>query len=164
MNLKKQQKTPPFNGKRISLFLATGGFIGYLPPFPGTLGAIQGVFLYYLMSAHSLTWHLFILLLLTGLGIGVSQIASEVLEKKDPDQVIIDEIVGAYLSCLGKSSFLELTLAFIFFRIIDITKPSPLRKLEHLKGGWGIMVDDLLAGLMTNVIVTLVMYLYLTLK
>ncbi|MFN4196959.1 MAG: phosphatidylglycerophosphatase A [Caldimicrobium sp.] len=162
MNLWKKQKSLLFIGKGIFLFLATGAFIGYLPPFPGTLGAIQGVLLYYLVSSWSLTWHFILLFFLTGLGIWASQIASEVFQKKDPDQVVIDEIVGAYIGCLGKYSFLELTLAFIFFRIIDITKPYPLRKLEHLRGGLGIMADDLLAGVMTNLLVILIKFLFNT--
>lgn len=161
MNLKKRQKNLLFSGKGISLFLATGAFIGYLPPFPGTLGAIQGVILYYLVSGRSLIWHFIFLFLLTGLGIWSSQVASQAFQKKDPDQVVIDEIVGAYIACLGKSSFFDLILAFIFFRIIDITKPFPLRKLEGLRGGWGIMADDLLAGIMANLLVTLIKYLFM---
>lgn len=155
MNLKEKQKKFPFSLKNLSLFLSTGGFIGYLPPFPGTLGALEGVFLYRFFINYSFKWHLVMIFFLLIIGIITSQVASKVLQNEDPDQVVIDEIVGAYLACLGKTSFWELTLAFIFFRIIDITKPFPMRRLERLKGGFGIMADDVLAGIMTNLIVTL---------
>lgn len=156
MSLKEKQRNFPFNLEKLSLFFSTGGFIGYLPPFPGTLGALEGILLYKLCINFSIKWHLLLLFMLIIIGILTSQVSSKILQNKDPDQVVIDEIAGAYLSCIGKSSFWELTLVFIFFRILDITKPFPLKRLERLKGGFGIMADDVLAGLLTNLIVTLI--------
>ncbi len=156
MNLKKKLKTPLSNLEKVSLFISSGALIGFIPPFPGTLGALQGILLYWLLQDLSFFLHLIIVILFTLLGIYTSQMASFVLQKKDPDEVVIDEILGAYLASWGKSGFLELTLAFIFFRIIDIMKPFPLRRLERLPGGFGIMADDILAGLCTNLLVTLI--------
>ncbi len=74
------------------------------------------------------------------IGIYLSKIASEIAQKEDPDEVIIDEICGAYLSCLGKNTLFEIILAFIIFRIIDIRKPFFLKKIEKAPHGLGIML------------------------
>lgn len=137
--------------------VATGLYIGYIPPFPGTLGALQGILLYTLLMKSSPLLLGIVLLTITVLGVITSERLSKAKGERDPDEVIIDEVAGAFLASLGKESFLELTLVFVIFRIIDITKPFPIRKFETLRGGWGIMVDDLVAGLLTNLLVTLLM-------
>ncbi len=92
------------------------------------------------------------------MGIYSSKIASKLMQKEDPDEVIIDEIGGAYLACLGKEAFFELFLVFVIFRIIDILKPYPLKRVEKVPSGLGIMLDDLLAGLATNLIVSMIIF------
>lgn len=153
MNLKKKQKIFQFSGRLFALPFATGFGIGFIPPFPGTLGALEGILLYLLTKNFTFINHLIILIAITLVGLISSHYASQSLKKEDPDEVVIDEIAGAYLACLGKGTFWELTLSFIFFRIIDINKPFPLRRVEKLKGGLGIMIDDLLAGAITNLLI-----------
>jgi len=160
MNLKESLKSPLFSLTNLYLFISTGGFVGFLPPFPGTLGALQGIILYYLTMNLSPILKLLIALILVVLGIISSGNISRTYQKKDPDEVIIDEIAGAYLASLGKTTLLELTLVFILFRIIDISKPFPLKRLEKLKGGLGIMMDDVVAGLLTNLLVILFFWLF----
>lgn len=157
-NLKGNSRIHPFNKKGISLFLATGAFIGYLPPFPGTLGTLEGILLYRLTVNFPLFYQTMLLCFISLLGIYTSKIASEVAQKEDPDEVIIDEICGAYLACLGKKTLFELLLVFVIFRVIDIGKPYPLKKIEKAPSGLGIMLDDLVAGLLTNLIVSLIAY------
>lgn len=154
-SLKEKWREGPSNLDRFYKLVSTGFYVGYIPPFPGTLGALQGILLYVGLMRYSPLFLMAVLFFLTALGIVASDRLSKIKGERDPDEVIIDEIAGAFLACLGKTSLLELTLVFVLFRIIDITKPFPIRKFETLKGGWGIMLDDLLAGLITNLIVTL---------
>lgn len=137
--------------------ISTGFYVGYIPPFPGTLGALQGIFLYTCLINFNLYVLGTILVILTILGVIASGRLSEIKGERDPDEVIIDEIAGAFLACLGKTTLLELTLVFVIFRIIDITKPFPVRKFESARAGWGIMLDDLFAGFLTNLLVTFMM-------
>ncbi len=156
MSLRRNLKVLPLSKKGVTLFLATGALVGYIPPLPGTLGALEGVLLYRLTLEMALYGKLIITVLLIFLGILTSGYVSLFLGKSDPDEVIIDEVAGAYISCLGKVTLWEFILALIIFRIIDITKPYPLKRLERLKGGWGIMLDDVLAGIMTNLLVSFI--------
>lgn len=99
------------------------------------------------------------------MGIISSGFTSKLLKNNDPDFVIIDEIAGMWIGVVGKHTFLEFILAFIIFRIIDIQKPYPFKKLEKLPNGWGIMADDIIAGFLTNILVIVLIYIakYLTL-
>jgi len=152
-NLKKNLNIHPFSKKGLSTFLATGAFIGFIPPFPGTLGALGGIILYYFTKGQGFYFQIFISLLVFLIGVYAASSYAKEKEDEDPDEVVIDEICGAYLSAIGKETLTELLLSFIIFRIIDIGKPFPLKKLEKIKGGWGIMLDDVVAGLLTNLVV-----------
>jgi len=144
------------------LFVSSGALIGFLPLCPGTFGALEGLIIFWFLKNLSLFAQLIIILLISILGVISSHFASKILGNKDPDIVVIDEIAGMWVSLLGKVTILEYFLAFVLFRIIDISKPFPLKKLEKLSGGWGIMVDDLLAGVFTNILVTILSYLVKT--
>lgn len=159
-SLRESSKIRLFSVERISAFLATGGLVGYLPPFPGTLGALEGLLLYYLTKSFPFYYHLVIFFLLSFMGIYTSKVVAELTGREDPDEVIIDEVCGAYLASLGKETLLELLFVFIIFRIIDIGKPYPLRKIEKVPYGLGIMLDDLVAGLFTNLLVFLIFFLW----
>jgi len=154
--LKENLSIHLFSKKGLSTFLATGALIGFIPPFPGTLGAFEGIILYYFTSGLSLYFHLLITLLIFLIGVYAASSYAKEKGEEDPDEVIIDEICGAYLSAIGKGTLTELLLSFIIFRIIDIGKPFPLKKLEKIKGGWGIMLDDVVAGFLTNLVVTFI--------
>jgi phosphatidylglycerophosphatase A len=156
MSLRRNLKKPLFKKDWFHLFFATGAFVGFIPPFPGTLGALEGVFLYQITLEMALYVKLLLSIFFILIGLLSSSYVSVLLNNKDPDEVVIDEVAGAYIACLGKTTILELVLVFILFRIIDITKPFPLKRLESLRGGWGIMLDDILAGIMTNLIVGLI--------
>lgn len=155
-NLKENLSIHPFSKKGLSTFLATGAFIGFIPPFPGTLGALEGIILYYFTSGLSFYFHIFISFFIFMIGVYVASYYVKEKGEEDPDEVVIDEICGAYLSAIGKGTLTELLLSFIIFRIIDIGKPFPLKKLEKVRGGWGIMLDDVVAGLLTNLVVTFI--------
>ena len=79
---------------------------------------------------------------------------------KDPAQCTIDEVVGTWISIIAlPKSFLIISIAFLIWRALDIIKPPPARNLERLKGGLGIMIDDVISGIYTLIIMHLVLYL-----
>lgn len=136
--------------------IATLGFIGYLPIAPGTFGsAVTMTFFIFLKP--TLTQNLIFILLIIPLGIIASGVAEVMLEEKDSRHIVIDEVGGYAISVL----FLQgnpqtYVLAFLFFRFFDIIKPPPIRYLEKkVPGGTGIMLDDLIAGIYTNITIQL---------
>ncbi len=136
--------------------IATGFFVGRLPA-PGTLGTLLGVPIVYLASFSSWTI-LTALAVLFFLGLISSNEVIRITGEEDPEEVVIDEIVG-YVACF---TFVEPTLktyllAFFIFRFLDIVKPFPVNLFEKLPGPYGVMMDDLVAGLMTSFILFLLL-------
>lgn len=141
----------PFSG-RLVVAIATGAYMGYLPPAPGTLGSLLGLILLWPLGAG--TAQILVTICLIGLGIAVAGRAAKVLGEQDPSAIIIDEIAGiAVATMLLPPHFLERGMAFVLFRLFDVLKPFPARHAERLSGGWGIVADDLIAGLYANVLV-----------
>ncbi len=143
-------------------YIATLGFIGYLPYAPGTFGSAVGFLFVILIKPDDLNL-LVIFLLLLLLGIITSHNAEKFLGK-DSGHIVIDELCGYLISVLfiPKTSG-YLLAAFILFRAFDIFKPPPIRKVEKVvPGGAGIMMDDLVAGVYTNICLQLWKYLFVT--
>jgi phosphatidylglycerophosphatase A len=162
MNLKRNYKILPFNQfdkNFFWVFLSSGALIGFLPPCPGTFGSLEGLIIFWFLKNLSLIYQLSLILGIIVVGIISSDWVSKSLKAKDPDFVVIDEIAGMWISVLGKNTLMEFILAFIIFRIVDIKKPYPLKKFENLPYGWGIMIDDIIAGILTNFFVTLLIYI-----
>ena len=140
--------------RRLSRFIATGAYTGYSPYVPGTVGTIPGVMLapvFAGLSARSPA--LYIGALLAAIAVAIWS-ASEVVAQEglsDPQIVVIDEVVGYLVSI----AFIRITAgtlfaAFVAFRIFDIVKPPPGRRLEYLPRGYGVVCDDLWAGLLAQ--------------
>jgi len=133
--------------------IATLGFIGYLPVAPGTWGTAAGLIFIGLvpMSAGVL-----LTLIIAGAIIGTiaAGIAERVIGEADSGHIIIDEFVGFFVAvAFIPRTYGYLAAAFLLFRFFDILKPFPIRNLERtIKGGAGIMADDILAGFLTNVV------------
>ncbi|MDL2316518.1 phosphatidylglycerophosphatase A [Desulfovibrio sp. OttesenSCG-928-A18] len=125
-------------------------FAGKSPVAPGTCGSLVAIILAPLVFM-PLPWSARILLLLLVLVTGsvAATRAEQLLQKKDPSEVVIDEVLGQWLTCLPFASlgFWEYVAAFVLFRIFDISKPWPVRKLEQIGGGLGVMLDDVAAGI-----------------
>lgn len=143
--------------------VATCCYIGYLPRIPGTLGSLAGLLIvgicaYFQMSA---SVYLLLILGLFWVGLVSSGAVAKVKNQTDPQIVVIDEVVGVMISVIGflRLDAAILLLAFIFFRVFDIWKPFPIRKLETLPGGWGIMVDDLAAGVYAHLCLRILKFL-----
>lgn len=111
---------------------------------------------YFLLLKLTPPFHLGIIIFIFLLGVWISDRAEAVWKKKDPGAVIIDEIVG-YLITMGLLPFnlIKATVGFLLFRVFDILKPFPIRRIERIGGGWGIMLDDLVAGFYAALILRL---------
>jgi phosphatidylglycerophosphatase A len=143
--------------KILSKVVSTFFGIGFIPFAPGTLTSMVIVLLYkyYL---HRLSWPLYalILILLFFTGVCASTKYSTALNKKDPRKIVIDEALGQLLVLFRMSNaWFPVLSCFVLFRVFDIVKPFPIKKVETLPAGWGIMLDDVVAAVYAGVIVNL---------
>ncbi len=152
--------------KSLSKIIATFFGVGYFPVAPGTLTSLIVVLLYK-FYLHRLSWpfYLLLLFLLFLVAIFTSTKYSLEIKKHDPRRIVIDEAFGQLLVLfqIGESwgtGWLPLLSCFLLFRIFDIIKPFPIKKVETLPEGWGIVMDDLVAAVYAGVIINL----YLLLK
>ena len=135
-------------------------FIGYLPLIPGTFGSIAGVGLFYLLKGVSpVTYFLFIFGIIV-LGLFTCGRTEKLLNKKDPGCIVIDEVAGMLIALSSiPYDYKIIFLAFLIFRILDTLKPFPAGKLQHLRGSPGVLADDLIAGIYTNIVLLLILRL-----
>ena len=134
-------------------FAATFFFLGKLPFAPGSWGSL-GALLLWLLLPISFSIHLSVIVFLFVLGVYSSNKMAKYMDDHDPSEVVIDEAVGMGISLfMLPHSFGLYLLAFGLFRIFDVLKPSFIYRVQDLPGGWGIMLDDVLAGLFTLAIV-----------
>ncbi len=132
--------------------IATGGYVGTVSRAPGTLGSLLGLVLLWPLGAGMA--QALATAFLIGAGIVIAGRAARIMGVRDPPAVIIDEVAGiAVATALLPSRLLERTVAFVLFRLFDVTKPFPARQAERLTGGLGIVGDDLVAGLYANLVV-----------
>jgi phosphatidylglycerophosphatase A len=148
------QTHPPAEKKTLWAWVIGTFFgAGLLKPGPGTYGSIAAVLLWF-ATAHAFHPTSFALgtgaaaLLVTLIGIPAATIVARESGREDPGHVVIDEVAGQLIALIGLApNWLEATLALVLFRIFDILKPPPIRQLERLPAGTGIMLDDVAAGL-----------------
>jgi phosphatidylglycerophosphatase A len=143
----------PAPRSRMSWLIATFFGVGYLRPGPGTYASAVTVGLWWaasrmIPSAWWLGFSVLIATAVTLLGIRPSSVVARESGRKDPGFVVIDEVAGQMIALIGLPVHWKYLLAgFILFRSFDIAKPFPLRRLERLPAGTGIMMDDVGAGL-----------------
>ncbi|MBP7216091.1 MAG: phosphatidylglycerophosphatase A [Candidatus Omnitrophica bacterium] len=132
-------------------------FIGHLPLIPGTFGSILGAALVYVLLNQSVLYAALLGALMV-LGFSIGSAAERLYGSKDPRFVVIDEVCGMMISCalLPFINLKLLVLGFFIFRLMDTLKPFPADRLQARRGGAGIMLDDVVAGLYTNVILQIV--------
>ena len=145
--------------KRVALFLSTGLGFGYSPWMPGTLGSLWGIPLFYLTRHESLTTWLLLAPLFILLSIVLAESAERSLGGHDSSKIVIDEIVGYWISVLALPfNFKNVALAFIIFRFFDIVKPYPIRLIDQKwKGGTGVVMDDVASGIATRLVMQLIL-------
>ena len=143
------------------MLIATGFYSGYLPKAPGTWGSLVGVLLVFLLHALSLQTYLSVVAGLFIVGSFVAGEAEKILDDRDPGVVVIDEIVGMLITMIAVPvTPLTMALGFILFRVFDIAKPFPVNFFDqHFHGGLGIMLDDVVAGIYSLIIMQLILLL-----
>jgi phosphatidylglycerophosphatase A len=146
-------------GKSIVLTLSTFFYVGYLPLIPGTFGSLAGLLIFSLIRYNSFNVRIFTLIL-TIMGFAVCGQAEKILNRKDSPYIVIDEVSGMLISLAFLPYDIKLVvIAFVLFRIFDSLKPFPIGKLQNLKGGLGIMGDDIVAGLYTSAVIQIALKL-----
>lgn len=140
---------------RILLFFVTCGFIGYLPFAPGTFASLFGGILLYVFPFSSFLGNLiFVACVVVGSVILVNCYRSEV---KDPGHIVIDELAGMCVTMAGhRPTILNILAGFVLFRIFDVVKPFPINRAEALAGGYGVVADDVIAGVFANLALVIV--------
>jgi phosphatidylglycerophosphatase A len=155
--------SPP-NRRSIAVWIATGFGVGFLPFSPGTFGSVLGLPLAWgLQQLPGWPWYVAALAAVALAGVPICAYAARHLGgHHDPGSVILDEIVGmaATLFLFDASSVVTLVTAFILFRFFDILKPTPVREVERLAHGWGIMGDDLVAAVYANLALRLIAWAF----
>jgi len=138
--------------------IATGAGSGYAPFAPGTVGTIAGIPVYLLLSRLSWTFYLISVLILTLLAIYISREGEKIFNEKDSPRIVIDEIVGfQWTMFLVLPTVLHILLGFFLFRLFDIVKIFPAGYLQNrLPGGYGIVIDDVVAAMYSNIILLIV--------
>lgn len=150
--------------KNINYFFATFFYCGYFPKAPGTFASlVAGGLGYVVLNKFGFMPLLFVFLLITLIGFFTSGIVAGFEGIEDPSIVVIDEAAGILISMLivaffTENYFVNFLLSFLFFRLYDISKLFPVNKMEKIKGGSGIMLDDLVAGVMAALSVLIVIF------
>ncbi|MBM4166404.1 MAG: phosphatidylglycerophosphatase A [Ignavibacteria bacterium] len=144
----------------VSTFVATVCYCGYIPFASGTLGSFVGIlFFWFVPVFEKEPFQLASILVLFFVGVYTSAIVSKANNDSDPSIVVIDEVVGMWISCAFLPKELWIVIAsFFLFRLFDILKPFPARSLEHLRNGWGIMLDDVAAGMYSNIVLRIIIF------
>jgi len=137
--------------KRVALVLATWFGCGYSPWGSGTVGSLAGLLIamgveFYLGDTRRFLFGITFILLMPA--VWAATRTAEITGKHDPGLVVVDEVLGQWVTLLGATSFtiVSFAAALVLFRLFDIWKPWPVRQLEQLPAGYGIVADDLAAG------------------
>jgi phosphatidylglycerophosphatase A len=135
------------------LLLATGLGVGHSPIAPGTLGTLLAIPIYYFLSEMSSPLYELTLITFFFLSSWISGRAQQYFGKKDDQRIVIDEMMGFLVAMLWVPKTPLFTLVgFILFRFFDILKPFPIRRFEKVRGGFGVVLDDIMAGIYANII------------
>ena len=177
-NTKNRAKKPanPLYVKLIN-FLATSCYVGYIPKMPGTCGSLFAVALFWLIFRHfDIVYFFWFIPLFFAVGVFVSGEYDRLHRTKDAEEIVIDEVIGQSIALLpvvmifymlnpeevallNVEFVLSTLISFIFFRFFDIVKPLGVYQLQKLPAGWGVVLDDVLAGIYAYICWYLVFFL-----
>ena len=145
--------------ENIVLFIASGAYVGAVPVAPGTFGTLMALPLWWFFTQLPVGLYLVLLLLLILVAFWSAGEAERILHQADSGVIVIDEIVGFLLTTVLISfSWPRFIAAFLLFRFFDILKPFPVNWCdENLHGGIGVVVDDLVAGIMAYIVLRLLL-------
>ena len=153
----------------LALSIATCG-VGYLPLAPGTWGSLVGVGIFLLLTRviagnALVAMVLVFIIVVTAVGTWAATRTEELSGRKDPGKIVVDEVAGQFIALFPLTLFsswstVAVIVSFILFRFFDIVKPYPANRLQELNGGAGVMFDDLVAGVYTAVIVSIILKIF----
>ena len=142
----------------IAKFIATFFYVGLIPVAPGTFGTIAAIPLFWIISGLPLYIYLVITLIVILVSVWASTITEVIYRKRDPGQIVADEVAGYLVTMiLIPPTALNILYGFILFRLFDILKPPPVRRFEKLPRGWGVVIDDVAAGVYACVCLHLIL-------
>jgi phosphatidylglycerophosphatase A len=147
--------------KRLSVFIASFGYVGYFPIAPGTAGSLAALALFAFIRWIGVPMvELGAIAAVFAIGVWSASGTEAALGRKDPGIVVIDEVLGMLITlALLPVSIPGVITGFLLFRVFDVIKPYPAAQLEHLHGGLGIMADDAVAGLYSYLVLRLLMWM-----
>ena len=139
---------------RIAEFIATFFYLGKVPILPGTVASLATLILWNFISLESFLMRFILLLIISLFGLISIKISLPLFKEEDPQKIVIDEVVGMSIPLLFilDSLFLSI-IAFILFRILDIFKPSIIYYSQSFNREYGILIDDILCGIITALII-----------
>ena len=143
----------------VEKLLGSGFYTGYIPFASGTFGSAAGLIIYYIPGFENPLIHTAAIVLFSIYGIYVGN-KFEKIYGKDPAECTIDEVVGMWISLLLLPKKLYISIfVFVIWRAFDIIKPPPARQAEKLNGGLGIMMDDIIAGFYSAILVHIILFI-----
>ncbi|MBN2034513.1 MAG: phosphatidylglycerophosphatase A [Deltaproteobacteria bacterium] len=144
---------------KAALILASWFGVGLVPFAPGTAGTLAGMPLVLFTGCLETPEAALFDLVFIAVSVWTADLSSRILQKDDPSVVVIDEVAGFLLTLfLVPLNLGNVCLGFLLFRLFDVLKPFPIKKLENLRGGLGIVADDLLAGVYANLSLRLLIF------
>lgn len=147
---------------QINLFekiIGSGFYTGYIPIASGTWGSLAALMIYFIPGFEQPEIIIPAIILVFAIGVYISD-KFEKVYGEDPSECTVDEVVGTWIALLFLPKTIGIAFtSFFIWRILDIIKPFPARKSEDLKGGWGIMMDDVISGFYTLIIMHILIQL-----
>ncbi|OFW43090.1 MAG: hypothetical protein A3J29_11990 [Acidobacteria bacterium RIFCSPLOWO2_12_FULL_67_14b] len=133
----------------LALAIATFGYVGFFPIAPGTAGSLAALALFAIVRRVGMpSLELAAIVVVLCAGIWAASVTERTLARKDPGPIVIDEVLGMLITlALLPVSLAGVAAGFVLFRVFDVVKPFPAARMEHLKGGPGVMLDDAVAGI-----------------
>ena len=143
--------------KRLVKLLGSCFYIGYAGKFPSTLVSLPGILLFFLTKDLSLWIQGLTLVIFIMIAIGIVQLMEEMDDKSDPVEIVIDETIGMWVAlfALYEPTFTIILVAFLLYRALDQLKPFPISIFQTIKGGKGVVADDIATGMVVNIIIRL---------
>ena len=140
--------------QRLGLFIATCGYIGYVPVAPGTFGSAAGLLVFFAVrSTGSIAVELAAIAIVFALGLWAGTVAEHHFGGVDPGPVVLDEVLGMLITlALLPVGVTGAIVGFVVFRVLDVVKPWPSARFEKLPGGLGVMADDAMAAIYGNLV------------
>ncbi|MCH8021265.1 phosphatidylglycerophosphatase A [candidate division KSB1 bacterium] len=143
----------------IARLIATGFYTGYAPKAPGTAGSLFGLFLYWAIPESKSVYSLVGIALIFFTGVWAANQVEKETKVHDNQIIVIDEIVGMLITvALFEKTLIWLVVGFLLFRFFDIMKPFPAKSSEKIPHGWGVMMDDVIAGIYSALCLRLIYY------